>query len=258
MAVGSLVAAAGLLGFSLAPRGWQVLAVWWLVLGSAIAMTFYEPADVAIQHAFAPRSRARAIGALTLTAGFSGPIFTPGTAALVDVLGWPDAIRLFAFVLVACAPIAALLIRATPPDTARRSPRDALGGATRAPRPRPTRAVHARVDPGLRRPRGRRCPSRRALRGGGVSRDGVGGGRRAADPLRSLRSARPGPPPTCHRRVRRRPARAGRFQRADGQRASPSGRWRCPSCSSASSSAPRSRCARSSWASGSQRRSSVR
>src|SRR4051812_6282166 len=44
MAVGALAAAAGLLGFSLAVDAWQVLAVWWLVLGPAIAMTFYEPA----------------------------------------------------------------------------------------------------------------------------------------------------------------------------------------------------------------------
>ena len=118
MAVGALIGAAGLLGFSVAAHAWQVLAVWWLVLGPAIAMTFYEPAYVAIQHAFGPQSRARAIGALTLTAGFSGPIFTPGTAELVEAIGWRDATRVFAGLLVACAPIAALLIRATPPDRA--------------------------------------------------------------------------------------------------------------------------------------------
>jgi MFS family permease len=115
MATGTLVGAVGLLGFSAVTEGWQVVAVWWLVLGPAITMTFYEPAYVAIQHAFGPQSRARAIGALTLTAGFSGPIFTPGTAALVDAFGWRDTTRLFAGLLVACAPIAALLIRATPP-----------------------------------------------------------------------------------------------------------------------------------------------
>jgi MFS family permease len=127
MAVGTLVGAAGLLGFSAATHGWQVLAVWWLVLGPAIAMTFYEPAYVAIQHAFGPRSRARAIGALTLTAGFSGPIFTPGTAELVETLGWRDATRVFAVLLVACAPIAALLIRAKPAgraESARAQQRD--------------------------------------------------------------------------------------------------------------------------------------
>jgi MFS family permease len=118
MAAGALVGAAGLVGFAAATRGWQVVAVWWLVLGPAIAMTFYEPAYVAIQHAFGPQSRARAIGALTLTAGFSGPIFTPGTAALVETLGWRDTTRVFAGLLAACAPVAALLIRATPPARA--------------------------------------------------------------------------------------------------------------------------------------------
>jgi MFS family permease len=115
MTFGALLAAAGLLAFSLAAHGWQVLAVWWLLLGPAIAMTFYEPAYVAIQHAFPRSSRARAIGTLTLTAGFSGPIFTPATAGLVDAVGWRDTTRLFAGLLAACAPIAALLIRAGPP-----------------------------------------------------------------------------------------------------------------------------------------------
>ena len=124
MAVGCLVAGAGLLAFSAAASGLQVLAAWWLVLGPAIAMTFYEPAYVAIQHAFGPQSRARAIGALTLTAGFSGPIFTPGTAVLVDAFGWRDATRLFAFLLLACAPIAALLIRARPPHGRARAATD--------------------------------------------------------------------------------------------------------------------------------------
>src|SRR3954452_931470 len=115
MAVGALVGGVGLLGFSVAARDWQVLAAWWLVFGAAIAMTFYEPAYVALHHAFGPRSRARAIGALTLAAGLSGPIFTPGTAALVEALGWRDTTRLLAGLLAACAPIATLLIRAPPP-----------------------------------------------------------------------------------------------------------------------------------------------
>jgi predicted MFS family arabinose efflux permease len=115
MTLGALLAAVGMLAFSLAAQGWQVLAVWWLLLGPAIAMTFYEPAYVAIQHAFSPGARARALGTLTLTAGFSGPIFTPATAALVDAFGWRDTARLFAGLLAACAPVAALLIRARPP-----------------------------------------------------------------------------------------------------------------------------------------------
>ena len=115
MATGTLVAAGGLLAFSTAAHGWQVVVVWWLLLGPAIAMTFYEPAYVAIQHAFGSEARARAIGILTLTAGFSGPIFTPATAALVETLGWRETTRAFALLFAACAPVAAVLIRAKPP-----------------------------------------------------------------------------------------------------------------------------------------------
>ncbi|MEA2268758.1 MAG: hypothetical protein QOC64_1368 [Solirubrobacteraceae bacterium] len=118
MSGGALLGAAGLLAFAAATHAWQVLAVWWLVLGPAIAMTFYEPAYVAIQQAFPAPDRARAIAALTLAAGFSGPVFTAGTGALVDALGWRDTTRVLAAVLAACAPVAALLIRARPAPAA--------------------------------------------------------------------------------------------------------------------------------------------
>ncbi|MDX6721825.1 MAG: hypothetical protein QOD73_229 [Solirubrobacteraceae bacterium] len=110
MAAGALIGAAGLLGFASSTRAWHVLAVWWLVLGPAIAMTFYEPAYVAIQQAFGTEARPRAVAALTLAAGFSGPLFTPGVGALVDAVGWRDATRILAAALAACAPVTALLI----------------------------------------------------------------------------------------------------------------------------------------------------
>ena len=84
IAGGAVAGAAGLLAFSAAETDWQVLAIWWLVLGPVAACTFYEPAYVAIQQAFDEASRARAIAVLTLAAGFSGPIFTPLTGALVE------------------------------------------------------------------------------------------------------------------------------------------------------------------------------
>jgi MFS family permease len=87
MAAGAVVGAAGLLLFAGATSQWQVLVAWWALLGPATAMCFYEPAYVAIQQAFAPERRAQAIGALTLMAGLSGPIFTPATGALVDAMG---------------------------------------------------------------------------------------------------------------------------------------------------------------------------
>jgi MFS family permease len=119
MAGGALVGAAGLLAFASASAGWQVLAVWWLVLGPVTALTFYEPAYVAIQQAFAAPLRARAIGVLTLAAGVSGPLFTLGTAVLVDGLGWRGATRVLAAALACAAPVAALLVTARPGRAAR-------------------------------------------------------------------------------------------------------------------------------------------
>jgi Major Facilitator Superfamily len=127
MAGGALLGAAGLLAFSAAAHGWQVLALWWLVLGPVTAMTFYEPAYIAIQQAFGAESRARALGVLTLAAGFSGPIFTAATGALVDTLGWRDATRVLAAAFAVAAPVAALLI---PPRRALLRPQ---AGAARDP-----------------------------------------------------------------------------------------------------------------------------
>ena len=134
MATGAVIGAAGLLCFASAIAGWQVLAAWWLLLGPATAMCFYEPAYVAIQQAFAPERRAQAIASLTLAAGLSGPIFTPATSVLVDAIGWRDTTRLLAATLCCAAPPALLFIRVRPrtcagdaaPARGRRSARDAL------------------------------------------------------------------------------------------------------------------------------------
>jgi predicted MFS family arabinose efflux permease len=119
MVLGVLLAGAGLVLFSVAEAGWLVLAVWWLVLGPATAMCFYEPAYVAIQQAFEPERRAQAIALLTLSAGLSGPIFTPLTGALVDALGWREATRVLAAVVVCAAPAALVWIRTQPVHSAR-------------------------------------------------------------------------------------------------------------------------------------------
>ncbi len=114
IAGGAVLGAAGLLAFSAAQTPWQVLAIWWVVLGPVAACTFYEPAYVAIQQAFGEQDRARAIGVLTLAAGFSGPIFTPLTGALVEAFGWRDATRVLAAAFLCAAPVAALAITVRP------------------------------------------------------------------------------------------------------------------------------------------------
>jgi MFS family permease len=136
VAGGALAGAGGLLAFGAAQAGWQVLAVWWLVLGPVAALTFYEPAYVAIQQAFGAEGRARAIAVLTLTAGFSGPIFTPLTGELVDALGWRDTTRVLALAMACAAPVAALLIKVGPPTEARERRRKPSLDAFRASRVR--------------------------------------------------------------------------------------------------------------------------
>jgi MFS family permease len=118
-----LLGAAGLLAFAAATSGWQVLAVWWCVLGPAAALTFYEPAYIAIQQAFAPEARARAIATLTLTAGLSGPVSTVVVGALVEGVGWRDATRVLAAAMACATPLALAFLPAARPDPARREPR---------------------------------------------------------------------------------------------------------------------------------------
>lgn len=123
MATGGTLVAGGLLLFSFAQTGWQVVAVWWLILGPATALCFYEPAYVAIQQAFEPGARARAIAVLTLAAGLSGPIFLPGTGALVDDLGWRDTTRVLAAVSLAIVPLALAWTRTRPAESPHDRPR---------------------------------------------------------------------------------------------------------------------------------------
>lgn len=123
IAGGALLGAAGLLAFAAATAGWQVLALWWLLLGPSTAMTFYEPAYVAIQQAFAAEARPQAIAALTLTAGLSGPVFIPATGALVEALGWRDTTRVLAAALACAAPVALLFVRTSPARAAPRARR---------------------------------------------------------------------------------------------------------------------------------------
>ncbi len=126
IAGGAVLGAAGLLAFSAAEANWQVLAIWWLVLGPVAACTFYEPAYVAIQQAFGEQDRARAIAVLTLAAGFSGPIFTPLTGALVDAVEWRDATRVLAAAFLCAAPVAALAVTVRPEPHTRERRRPSL------------------------------------------------------------------------------------------------------------------------------------
>lgn len=101
MAAGSVAGAAGLwlLGWSTA--AWQALLVMSLLVGPAMAATFYEPVYVLMNRWFAPAERPRAYGVLTLVSGFSITIFTPLTSVLVEEFGWRAAVRVLAAILLA-------------------------------------------------------------------------------------------------------------------------------------------------------------
>jgi MFS family permease len=106
---GAVLGSAGLAAFSRATEGWQVLAAWVLLVGPAMACTFYEPAYVTIDQWFAGRSTGTAIGVLTLVGGLSATIFIPLTQSLVENTGWRNATLLLAAVLLAVVGTLALV-----------------------------------------------------------------------------------------------------------------------------------------------------
>ncbi|MDH3605595.1 MAG: MFS transporter [Acidimicrobiia bacterium] len=110
---GIVLGGLGVTVFSLATQPWQVLAAFWLLIGPAGAMTFYEPAFVAVEQWFGSEHRARSLATLTVIGGLAGPIFLPLASALVDALGWRTASRVLAGVLVALGGAAALLMART-------------------------------------------------------------------------------------------------------------------------------------------------
>jgi MFS family permease len=104
--------ALGMSALSVAGHPWQVLAAFWLLIGPAGAMTFYEPAFVAVEQWFGEVSRARSLATLTVIGGLAGPVFLPLSSALFDGIGWrPGARVLAAILLVVGLPAAGLMAR---------------------------------------------------------------------------------------------------------------------------------------------------
>jgi len=125
---GAVLGSAGLATFSRATEGWQVIAAWVLLVGPAMACTFYEPAYVTIDQWFAGRSTGTAIGVLTLVGGLSATIFIPLTQSLVENTGWRDATLILAAVLLAVVGALALVfLKDRPREEARRERLDLKG-----------------------------------------------------------------------------------------------------------------------------------
>ncbi len=125
---GAVFGSAGLAAFSGATEGWQVLAAWGLLVGPAMACTFYEPAYVTVDQWFAERGAGAALGVLTSVAGLSSPIFIPLTQLLVDSVGWRSATLVLAAVLLAAVGTLALIfLRDRPREEARQERLDLKG-----------------------------------------------------------------------------------------------------------------------------------
>ncbi|MCZ2440547.1 MAG: MFS transporter [Burkholderiales bacterium] len=114
---GALLGALGCAGWAMAQAPWMLYAAMILV-GTAAAMTLYDPAFAVLAKRYPTRYR-EAITWLTLVAGFASTLSFPAAAALIHGLGWRAALLVLAGVLgLVVAPLHAWLLRdgaATPP-----------------------------------------------------------------------------------------------------------------------------------------------
>lgn len=97
---GVLLGSAGLFVFSISVQPWQVVAGWWLLIGPAQAMIYYEPAYVAINQWSRVEDRARILATITLIGGLAGIVFLPLTERLVSFWGWRPAVLALAITLL--------------------------------------------------------------------------------------------------------------------------------------------------------------
>jgi MFS family permease len=101
LAGGALLGCAGLALCATAQAGWQLVLIMAVVLGPAMAATFYEPVYVLMNRWFTADERPKAYGVLTLVGGFSITMFTPLTRWLVDEFGWRQAMVVLGLILAA-------------------------------------------------------------------------------------------------------------------------------------------------------------
>jgi predicted MFS family arabinose efflux permease len=100
MGLGTVVGATGLILLAASQTGWQLVLVSWLLIGPAGAMTFYEPAFIAVDQWFGLAGSTRALATLTLIGGLAGPIFIPLAGIMTVALGWRSAAVVLAAVLL--------------------------------------------------------------------------------------------------------------------------------------------------------------
>lgn len=97
MSTGSIAASVLVAGWSQVGAVWQLYAVW-IGIGVASAAVLYEAAFAVIVSWFEADSRARALLAVTIVAGFASSVFLPTSGFLMADLGWHDAVLVLAAV----------------------------------------------------------------------------------------------------------------------------------------------------------------
>ncbi len=120
IAAGSVLGAAGLALLATTHNAWQAWPIFGLVLGPAMAATFYEPIYVLMNRWFEAPNRPGAYGVLTLLSGVSITIYTPLTQLWVNEFGWRGAVVTNGAILLVVGLLVALFLR-EPAPAARRA-----------------------------------------------------------------------------------------------------------------------------------------
>jgi MFS family permease len=104
MAAGALVSAAGLVGLAASRHPLAYLAAW-IVLGSGLGASLYDPAFATLGRIFGAAAR-RPITILTLAGGFASTVGWPVTHVLIGAAGWRGTYVVFALLMTGvCAPL---------------------------------------------------------------------------------------------------------------------------------------------------------
>ena len=116
---GAVLSCLGCLAWSQASTPAALYAAWTL-LGVTMAMTLYEPVFMIVTRRYPDRYR-QAITAITLVAGFASTLSFPACAALIEALGWRQALLVLAAVqALVVVPLHAWALRG--PAVARHAP----------------------------------------------------------------------------------------------------------------------------------------
>ncbi|MGE0460164.1 MAG: MFS transporter [Vicinamibacterales bacterium] len=143
---GGFLAAALLAAWTAVP-GVLALYIVWAALGLCMAAALYEPAFVLVARAHRdPAMRLRALALVTLFGGLASTLFLPGTALLVDGLGWRRAVLTLAGLLAVSTGLTSVVVFRTL-DTAR--PARAQEHTTPPSTPRPETSTRFRYVAGV-------------------------------------------------------------------------------------------------------------